>query len=177
MYCSIHEAWDNKNSLSNLSKRYQENFNPSLNDELSTYKINKNNISYKSSQKPKFRERHDARYNKDDSMVFDNGIIDTQTEDIQTEDIQTEDIILSSIEPEIVKPIKSVYKNKKLECEQLVKKVLSCPTCRKMLENKLNINKNPLQNLVNNEMREIMILILIGLVIMIIIDLFIRVST
>ena len=29
MYCSIHEAWDNKNSLSNLSKRYQENFNPS----------------------------------------------------------------------------------------------------------------------------------------------------
>ena len=67
-------------------------------------------------------------------------------------------------QPEKVKkPIKSVYKNKKLECEQLVKKVLSCPTCRKMLEKKLDINKNPLQNLVNNEMREIMILILIGL--------------
>ena len=171
MYCSIHEAWDNKNSLSNLSKRYQENFNPSINDELSTYKINKNDISYTSNQKPKLRERQDARYNNDDSIIFDNDIINTQTEDIQTEDI-----ILSSVEPDDVKPVKSVYKNKKLECEQLVKKVLSCPTCRKMLEKKLNINKNPLQNLVNNEMREIMILILIGLVIMIIIDLFIRIS-
>ena len=175
MYCSIHEAWDNKNSLSNLSRRYQENFNPSLNDELSTYKINKNDISYKNSTKPKFRERQDARYNNNDSIVFDNDILDTQTEDLQTEDI-----ILSAIEPEVVKSVDTadpIYKNKKLECEQLVKRVLSCPTCRKMLDKKLNINKNPLQNLVNNEMREIMILILIGLVIMIIIDLFIRVST
>jgi hypothetical protein len=172
MYCSIHEAWDNKNSLSNLSKRYQENFNPSLNDELSSYKINKNDLPNSSSQKkPKLMERQDARYNNDDTTVFDNDIIDTQSEDIQTEDI-----ILSSIEPEEVKPIKPVYKNKKLECEQLVRKVLSCPTCRKMLEKKLNVDKNPLQNLVNNEMREIMILILIGLVIMIIIDLFIRIS-
>jgi len=172
MYCSIHEAWDNKNSLSNLSRRYQENFNPSLNDELSTYKINKNEVSISSKEKPKFRERQDARYNKDDSIIFDNDILDSQTEEIQTEDI-----MLSSVEPEkIKKPLKSVYKNKKLECEQLVKKVLSCPTCRKMLERKLNVNKNPLQNLVNNEMREIMILILIGLVIMIVIDLFIRIS-
>ena len=171
MYCSIHEAWDNKNSLSNLSKRYQENFNPSLNDELSTYKINKNNVSYTPKQKPKLREREDARYNNDNSMVFNSDILDTQTEEIQTEDI-----ILSEPDVEEVKPLKPIYKNKKVECEQLIKKVLSCPTCRRMLEKKLNVNKNPLQNLVNNEMREIMILILIGLVIMIIIDLFIRIS-
>lgn len=176
MYCSIHEAWDNKNSLSNLSKRFQENFNPSLNEELSTYKIDQNDIEYSNKVKPKFIERKDARYNNNSNTIYDDNILD------DTEDIKTEDIILSSIQEEDIKvdstekTKKTNFSDKKLECKQLVNKVLSCPTCRKMLEKKLNVNKNPLQNLVNNEMREIMILILIGLIIMIIIDLFIRIS-
>ena len=72
---------------------------------------------------------------------------------------------------------KDVLDNRSNDVEKITgKKPKLYGDYRKMLENKLNINKNPLQNLVNNEMREIMILILIGLVIMIIIDLFIRIS-
>ena len=164
MYCTIHEAWDNKNSMSNLSKRYQENFN-SFDEQLSTYKINDNNNNYSTQIRPKVIEREDARYNNDKSIVFNQEIL--EKEDNQIEDIQTEDIILSD-QPK---------KNKKEECEELIEKVLSCDICRKMLEKKLNLDKNPLLNLINNEIREILILILIGLIIMIIIDLFIRIST
>jgi hypothetical protein len=165
MYCTIHEAWDDKNSISNLSKRYQENFN-SFDDQLSTYKINENHLSY-INEKPKIEERQDARYNNDKSIVFNEEIL--EKENNQTEDIQTEDIILSSEHTE--------KKSKTEECEELIKKVLSCDICRKMLEKKLNLDKNPFLNLINNEIREILILILIGLIIMIIIDLFIRISS
>ena len=165
MYCTIHEAWDDKNSISNLSKRYQENFN-SFDDQLSTYKINENQISY-TNEKPKIEERQDARYNNDKSIVFNEEIL--EKENNQSEDIQTEDIILSSEHTE--------KKSKTEECEELIKKVLSCDICRKMLEKKLNLDKNPFLNLINNEIREILILILIGLIIMIIIDLFIRISS
>ena len=82
--------------------------------------------------------------------------------------------MLSSEEPSFTIPKKSSLKKKK-ECKDLVSKVLSCPTCRKLIEEKLN-NKNPLHNLINGEIREILILILIGLIIMILIDLFIRIS-
>lgn len=165
MYCTIHEAWDNKNSISNLSKRYQENFN-SFNDQLSTYKINGNEIPY-TNKKPEVKERQDARYNNDESVIFNKEIL--EKEDNQTEEIQTEDIILSSEHIE--------KKSKTEECEELIKKVLSCDICRKMLEKKLNLDKNPFLNMINNEIREILILILIGLIIMIIIDLFIRISS
>lgn len=165
MYCTIHEAWDDKNSISNLSKRYQENFN-SFDDQLSTYKINDNHNNYSTHIKPKVIEREDARYNNDKSIIFNEEILEKA--DNQTEDIQTEDIILSSEQPK---------KSKKEECEELIKKVLSCDVCRKMLEKKLNLNKNPFLNMINNEIREILILILIGLIIMIIIDLFIRISS
>ena len=165
MYCTIHEAWDNKNSMSNLSKRYQENFN-SFDDQLSTYKINDNHNNYSTQIRPKVIVREDARYNNDKSVVFNEKIL--EKEDNQTEDIQTEDIILSPEQPK---------KSKKEECEELIKKVLSCDICRKMLEKKLNLDKNPFLNMINNEIREILILILIGLIIMIIIALFIRISS
>lgn len=167
MYCTIHEAWDNKNSLSNLSKRYQENFN-SFDEQLSTYKVNENQILNNHDQKPKLVERKDARYNNDESTVFNKKIL--ENEDIQTDDIRTEDLILSLEKPKKIK-------SKTEECEELINKVLSCDVCRKMLEKKLNLDKNPFLNMINNEIREILILILIGLIIMIIIDLFIRISS
>ena len=34
MYCSIDEAWNNKNSIANISKRYQEHFNVNSDNEL-----------------------------------------------------------------------------------------------------------------------------------------------
>jgi len=167
MYCSIDEAWNNKNSIANISKRYQEHFNVNSDNELDKYKINNNDLKH-TDNKQVFVPRQDARYNKAPSTVYDNNILD------ESEDIKTEDIMLSSEEPSFTIPKKSSLKKKK-ECKDLVSKVLSCPTCRKLIEEKLN-NKNPLHNLINGEIREILILILIGLIIMILIDLFIRIS-
>jgi len=173
MYCSIDEAWNNKNSIANLSKRYQENFSVNPDNELNKYKINNNELTQTKKEETVFvqkqDERQDARYNKALDTIYDNNILN------DSEDIKTEDIMLSSEEPSFTIPTKSSLKKKKdKECKDLVNKVLSCPTCRKLIENKLN--KNPLQNLINGEVREILILILIGLIIMILIDLFIRIS-
>ncbi len=176
MYCSIDEAWNNKNSIANLSKRYQENFNINPDNELDKYKINNNELTQTKKEEAVFVPRQevrqdvrqDARYNKAPDTIYDNNILN------DSEDIKTEDIMLSSEEPSFTIPKKSSLKKKDKECKDLVNKVLSCPTCRKLIENKLN--KNPLQNLINGEVREILILILIGLIIMILIDLFIRIS-
>ena len=177
MYCSIDEAWNNKNSIANLSKRYQENFTSNDENELDTYKIN-NNVINDTDEKPVFIKREDARFNKAPNTIYDNNILE------ESEDIKTEDIMLSSEEPkkdvEYKLPIKSALKNDDIElnddeCKKLVNKVLSSSKCRKMIEQKLN-NKNPLHHFFNGEIREVLILILIGLIIMILIDLFIRIS-
>ena len=79
-------------------------------------------------------------------------------------DINTEDVL-----PDI--------KKQELSCEELINKVLSCEKCKKMLIKKLLSENLVIPNLNSNETKEIMILILIGLIIIIIIDLFIRISS
>jgi hypothetical protein len=79
-------------------------------------------------------------------------------------DINTEDVL-----PDI--------KKQELSCEELINKVLSCEKCKKMLLKKLLSDNLVIPNLNSNETKEIMILILIGLIIIIIIDLFIRISS
>ena len=79
-------------------------------------------------------------------------------------DINTEDVL-----PDI--------KKQELTCEELINKVLSCEKCKKMLIKKLLSDNLVIPNLNSNETKEIMILILIGLIIIIIIDLFIRISS
>tara|TARA_B100001057_G_C22216893_1_gene706737 strand:- start:9 stop:542 length:534 start_codon:yes stop_codon:yes gene_type:complete len=176
MYCSIDEAWNNKNSVANLSKRYHEHFTVNDDNELNSYKIDNNELNELKEENPIFVPRKDARFNKAPDTIYDNNILQ------ESEDIKTEDIMLTSEEPKEEKtfklPIKSVLKNeenKEKDCKELIEKVLSCPTCRKMIENKLN-NKNHFNNFFNGEIREVLILILIGLIIMILIDLFIRIS-
>lgn len=171
MYCSIDEAWNNKNSIDNISKRYQENFNPNITNELNSYKINNNDLEVTQKQ-PLFIPRQDARFNSAQNTVFNESIIQ------ESDDIQTEDIMLPSeddeIEHTVIKP--AIKKSSDMECTELISKVLSCPKCRKLISEKLQINKNPFHNLLNGEIREILILILIGLIVMILIDLFIRIS-
>ena len=79
-------------------------------------------------------------------------------------DINTEDVL-----PDI--------KKNELSCEELINKVLSCEKCKKMLIKKLLSENLVIPNLNSNETKEIMILILMGLIIIIIIDLFIRISS
>ena len=52
---------------------------------------------------------------------------------------------------------------------------MSCSTCKAILRDKLKINNSlSFNTLINNEVKEILILILIGLVIIITIDILIR---
>lgn len=145
MYCSINEAWDNKNSMKKLTEKYKNNFNKDINNNFSFLKV------------------------------------DSETENkTDTDDFRTEDIMIDT--PEINIPEKKkILKKDNLDCEELVEKVLNCTKCKRLIMEKLNIDKsvnsiNPLNNLMNNELKEIMILILIGLIVMIFIDLFIRIS-
>jgi hypothetical protein len=181
MYCSIDEAWNNKNSVANLSKRYQEHFTVNNENELNSYKIDNNEFNQLKQENqifvPRKDSRKDARFNKAPDTIYDNNILE------ESEDIKTEDIMLTSEEPKEEEktyklPIQSVLKKDEIDkknCKDLVNKVLSCPTCRKMIEDKLN-KKNNFNNFFNGEIREVLILILIGLIIMILIDLFIRIS-
>ena len=70
---------------------------------------------------------------------------------------------------------KLISKKKLSKCIEEVDKVLSCPTCRKLINERLG-NKNIFDQFVNDENREIIILILMGLIIIILLDLFIRIS-
>ena len=79
-------------------------------------------------------------------------------------DINTEDVL-----PEI--------KKNDLSCEELINKVLSCKKCKNMLIKRLLTDNLVIPNVKSNETKEILILILIGLIIIIIIDLFIRISS
>tara|TARA_A100001015_G_C14584695_1_gene554253 strand:- start:251 stop:622 length:372 start_codon:yes stop_codon:yes gene_type:complete len=69
------------------------------------------------------------------------------------------------------------FKKNELSCDELINKVLSCEKCKKVLIKKLLSENLVIPNLNSNETKEIMILILIGLIIIIIIDLFIRISS
>jgi hypothetical protein len=93
MYCSIDEAWDNKNSIDNISKRYQENFNPNITNELHSYKINNNDLEVTEKQ-PLFIPRQDARFNSAQDTVFNESIQ-------ESDDIKTEDIMLPSEDDKI----------------------------------------------------------------------------
>lgn len=156
MYCSINEAWSNNNSMEILNKKYKDNM-----DMLSQkqFKIDQsvNNIQINDkSSKPT------TTYNEN---IF-NG---AETE------INTEDIMLSTEEPytqyNVNRPIL------KQNCEELVNKVLSCPICKRLMIEKLNLNNNNIFNniLKNNDVKELTILILIGLIVIILLDLFIKI--
>lgn len=171
MYCSIDEAWDNKNSLNKLSKRYNEHFQ-SQNNELDPYIINSTNKTYNQDKSPLFIPRKDARFNVPKNTPYNEKITDDYDSEIKTEDIleKTEDE--SSIK---YKPKKVNKKIRDMNCHELINKVMSCSTCKMILRDKLKINNNlSFNTLINNEVKEILILILIGLVIIITIDILIR---
>lgn len=89
------------------------------------------------------------------------------------EQVNEIDNIYSDINTEDILPIK---KNE-LSCEELINKVLSCKKCKNMLMKRLLTDNLVIPDFNSNETKEIMIMILIGLIIIIIIDLFIRISS
>ena len=157
MYCSLNEAWGNNNTIESLNKRYENNIN----------KLSTNNFNIDS----KVNEANDTNKSKyQKSTIHDENIFENMTNDNEyTEDINTEDIMLQTEEEP-----KSILK-KTLSNEELVNKVLECPECRSLIIKKLNLINNPLNLLQNNEIKEITILILIGLIVIILLDLFIKI--
>lgn len=170
MYCPINEAWDNKNSLETLSKRYEEHFN---NNELNSYIINNSTNNTNNPDKSSvFLSRKDARFNNPSDTIY-NKYIEKETDT----EIKTEDILLKTDDISSVNSYKKTGNNlDNMTCNELIEKVMNCPTCRLVLESKLNLNNGfDINTLLNNETKEILILILLGLVIIITIDILLRV--
>ena len=158
MYCSLNEAWGNNNTIESLNKRYESNI-----DKLSTKKFN---IDSKLNN-----TNNDSKSNYPKTTIHDDNIFENMTNECEsTEDINTEDIMLKTEEEP-----KSILKNY-LSNEELVNKVLQCPECRNMIIKKLNLINNPLNILQNNEIKEVTILILIGLIVIILLDLFFKIA-
>lgn len=171
MYCSLDEAWDSKNSIDKLSERYKEHFK---NNELTPYIIkdstNKTLIPEKS---PVFLPRKDARYNTPKNTVYNKDLEMQDEINIYSDsELKTEDILLKTEEFKSEKNEKSNDMN----CHELIEKVMKCETCKEILIKKLKINNNfSFNSIINNEVKEVLILIMIGLVIIIAVDILIRV--
>lgn len=159
MYCSIEDAWNQENTMSNLAKRFNKEYfsnNNDINDNY--YRINKNHLD--NQYKPLIEKFDDSEKKpKINIPVNSNYLVSKKKIDVEEEKC-----------PE----------NEKL-CEKLVEKVLSCSKCKNLIIKKLNLkNKMPLElnfdSLLKGNNRELIILILIGLIIIIILDLFLKVS-
>tara|TARA_X000000950_G_scaffold223347_1_gene269086 strand:+ start:26 stop:562 length:537 start_codon:yes stop_codon:yes gene_type:complete len=176
MYCPINEAWDNKNSLETLSKRYEEHFNS---NELNSYIINDSSNNTNNPEKSSvFLSRKDARFNNPSDTIYNKYIEKDSETDIKTEDIllKTDEIVNANNNNLANNYNKAVNNLDNMSCNELIEKVLNCPTCRLVLESKLNVNNGfNINALLNNETKEILILILLGLVIIIIIDILLRI--
>lgn len=171
MYCSLDEAWDSKNSIDKLSKRYNEHFNNS--NELEPYIIkDSTNKTLLPDKSPVFLPRRDARYNNPKDTVYNNEL-ETRDEIYTDTDLRTEDILLKTDEFKIEKKERN---GNDMNCHELIEKVMKCSTCKEILIKKLKINNNfSFNSIINNEVKEVLILIMIGLVIIIAIDILIRV--
>ena len=132
MYCSLDDAWNINNNISNIAKNY-ETKNETIEK---TYNLKKKKI-------------------------------DSEVDSYFNEVLENDSIISSNLN-----------NNKKtLNCEELVNKVLSCEKCRELVRLRLGIRPNNLLNkYLTNDNKEIIILVLIGLIVMILIDLFIKIS-
>lgn len=161
MYCSINEAWNNNNTIDSLNKRYNNNINKLSANKFTLENNKKNSIETNKSNYP-------------NSTIHDTNIFENMNNDLKndtnTEELNTEDIMLNTEEEP-----KSILK-KSTNCEELVNKILDCPTCRNLVIKKLNLINNPLNLLQNNEVKEVAILILIGLIVIIILDLFVKIA-
>lgn len=167
MYCSISDAWNQENTMANLAKRFnREHFS-------------NNQIEY-------FDLNNDIKGN--DSSNSNYGDINNQpkvnTEKIQeVTKIQEAKKIEETPVPEIKtkEVIREKVVERKYSCEELVNKVLSCEECRQLLGQRLNFNNFSIQDSMNNLFtgtnKEIIILILIGLIIIILLDLFLRIGS
>lgn len=170
MYCSISEAWNEENTMSSLAKRFNTEYF-SNNSDLNTnyYRINSNNFN---DTKEYFNQNSDIKKAVDDN-------IKTSSEKVIS---VNNNLVPSNVE--VKKKDNKHKEDKKIKldnfsCNELIDKVLSCDRCRKIIKKRLGVEYFSLDifsNLFKNTNKEIIILILIGLIIIIMLDLFIKIS-
>ena len=165
MYCSISEAWNEENTMSSLAKRFNNEYfsnNSDLNAEY--YRINSNNFND--------NKEHFKQNSKINETVNNN--IKKSTEKV----ISVNNNLVSNN-----KDLKNTPKKNQLDdktCNELINKVLSCDNCRSIIKKKLSLEQNIsldiFSNIFKNTNKEVVILTLIGLIIIILLDLFVKIS-
>lgn len=175
MYCSISEAWNEENTMSSLAKRFNNEYfsnNSDLN--ANYYRINSNNFNDNEhfTQKSQIMETVEKNIKNSSKNIvgIDNNLVSIKSE-------------VPKVETKIVKPkIRNTLRNTldDFSCNELINKVLSCEKCTSIIRKRLGINYNisldMFSNLFKNTNKEIIILTLIGLIIIIMLDLFIKVN-
>lgn len=173
MYCSISDAWSQENTMANLAQRFNKEYFDNVPHQMEYFKVDDDIV--------KGNDFSDKKYgNIAKVQNIDN--IPKVKEIPKNLDTNLVDQIIKENKTEIQQPeIKEIIKYKEYSCKELIDKVLSCEICKKMIIEKLNINgisfSKTINNLLSGSNKEVIILILIGLIIIILLDLFLRISS
>lgn len=181
MYCSIHEAWENNNTLESLTKSIQSNVTRQTNNLYTNEHFG--NAEILPNQSNRISDLNNDNYLTSDvvSETIDSDIFlpsETEVIDDQETTINETSDMFPSTETEI-KTEKNQLTFK--ICESVFKFILSNKNYRNKLENKYKIrilskylHDNFLTKLLGGEIKEIITIILISIFIILVLDIFVN---
>ena len=170
MYCSISDAWNQENTMTKLAERFNNEFFTNNNDpNLDFYRINDNETKNIIENYANINESQKQTVNNIANLpdiVNKNRVIKNRKVDENKKQLKEE----KKIEP----------KKKEMTCDDLINKVLSCEKCKDLMIKKLNLNNfltiDYYGNIFKDKNKEIIILILIGLIIIILLEFFLKIT-
>ena len=179
MYCSIHEAWENNNTLESLSRSIQHNVSKQTNNTYTNEHFE--NAEILPNQSNRISDLNNDNYLTDDTPIYseDSDIfLPTENEIIDEPELSVDNSIN-------VFPLTETETDKNTVtfkmCESVFKYILSNKSYRNKLENKYKIkilNKyirdNFLTKLLGGETKEIITIILISIFIILVLDIFVN---
>lgn len=183
MYCSIHEAWENNNTLESLSRSIQHNVTKQSNN-LYT------NEHFKNAEILPNQSNLIADLNNDDYMIDDTQIDSVDSNlflPTETEIIDDTNSSINNRSDNYI-PIDTHHDQKSNNnsitykmCESVFKFLLENKNYRNKLENKYKvrilskyIHENFLMKLLGGEVKEIITIVLISIFIILILDIFVN---
>jgi len=188
MYCSISDAWSQENTMANLARRFNKEHFDNAPNQMEFFKINNHEIKGNDNS-PNYgdvvsKQNVDTtpKYNNIPQNNLNTNKVVSKQVIVKEEPILSNNLSNNLIkkEPNLKKKIPEETKYKEYTSLELVDKVLSCNKCRHIIMNRLNISNysftNSINNLFTGTNKEVIILILIGLIIIILLDLFLRVG-
>lgn len=133
MYCSINEAWGDKNSPEKITERYNNNFK-------------QNNIN-------------DYNLSEDIDEYFNDSYDYVEKDNNSIKNITQPEYVMESFE----------QCQKNIDCKSLIKKILKCNKCKKILKKKFQ------KNIISGQTKYLFLLLVIILMIIIIIMFLIKI--